>query len=61
MEIHDKFWEVEENDRQYSPFEFTAKDINDTRDPYESWEKFENGLRVGLKRCISEFRKLEYS
>lgn len=41
-----EFYEAESNSRQFSPFEFTAKDLNDMRDdkPYDVWEVFEEGI-----------------
>ena len=40
---------VEENARQYSPFEFTAREFNDTKYPDEIWEKYDAGVAAGLR------------
>ena len=36
--------EVFENFSQYSPWEFTAKDFNESRSPDSTWAEFERGL-----------------
>lgn len=46
--------EAEENARQYSPFEFTAKEFNDSRNPDEVWAKYEAGLQRGF---VMNYRK----
>ena len=48
----DNQWEVaqslayggESNDRQFSPFEFTASEFNKARDPGPRWEAFDAGI-----------------
>lgn len=42
--------EAESNDREYSPFEFTAKELNDLEEtkPYDVWEVYENGISAGM-------------
>ena len=42
--------ESESNDRQFSPFEFTAYELNELQEtkPYDPWEVFEDGLRAGI-------------
>ena len=42
--------EVEcEHFRQFSPFEFTAKEFNDAEYPDEMWEEYERGVENGIK------------
>ena len=43
--------EAESNDRQNSPFEFTAHELNEMADskPYDVWEVFEDGIRAGIR------------
>lgn len=36
------------NARQFSPFEFTAAEINGSRDPDGLWEAFDDGIRQGI-------------
>ena len=45
-------FESEANDRSYSPFEFTAKELNDLveKKPYDVWELFEAGIYIGFKK-----------
>jgi len=42
----DEFYDAESNSRQFSPFEFTAKALNDMEDdkPYDVWAVFEEGI-----------------
>lgn len=42
--------ESESNDRQFSPFEFTAHELNELAEtkPYDPWQIFEDGLRAGI-------------
>jgi hypothetical protein len=51
--------ESESNDRQFSPFEMTAHDLNELADskPYDPWEIFEDGIRAG----ISAYWRKHYS
>lgn len=42
---------VEENARQFSPFEFTAAEINDAGERSEGlWESYDAGVAVGIRR-----------
>ena len=42
--------ESESLDRQNSPFEFTAHDLNEIADskPYDPWDVFESGIAAGI-------------
>ena len=40
--------------RQYSPFEFLARDLNDHPDPDLAWERYEAGVAVGLRQAWRE-------
>jgi hypothetical protein len=44
----DYFWAAESGDRQFSPFEFTAKEINTSDQPEENWSYFEEGIGDGF-------------
>lgn len=46
-------YEVEENSRQFSPFEFTAKELNDLEETedFEVWEAFELGIQDGIEEA----------
>ncbi|MHA2428651.1 MAG: hypothetical protein ACXADB_11570 [Candidatus Hermodarchaeia archaeon] len=41
--------------RQFSPFEFYAKEMNETANPDATWEKYEKGVRVGLRKAWREY------
>lgn len=43
--------------RQYSPFEFTAKEFNDSHDPDGMWESYEDGVYRGIQKRIREYKK----
>ena len=54
IEIASEYFEIlatetETADREYSPFEFTAHDINESRDPDTYWEEFDNGIIRGIR------------
>lgn len=50
---------AEENARCYSPFEFTAKELNDREDSDEAWEAFDEGTCEGYAKNWNE-RKSYY-
>jgi len=56
LECHD----AEDCDRQHSPFECTAKTLNEMQDdkrrPYNVWGVFEDGIRLGFRRAWRERR-----
>jgi hypothetical protein len=54
--LETNFQEIEDNDRSFSPFEFTARDLNNSRDPYRYWEEFDRGINNGLRKKIREIR-----
>lgn len=47
--------DCEMNSRQFSPFEFTAKEFNDSQVPESTWDEYERGVRVGLRKAWREF------
>ena len=49
-------YEAESNCRQFSPFEFTAKELNDLQDskPYDVWEVFEEGIHKYIQEYWEE-------
>lgn len=51
-------YESESNDRQFSPFEFTAKEINESRWPDEYWTAFDDGIRAGIHAYRRKHYKL---
>jgi hypothetical protein len=51
--------DCEENNRSYSPFEFLAKEINDTEISEELWQAFDDGVRAGFEKDWEE-RKSYY-
>ena len=40
-------WDADDCYRQYSPFEFLAKELNDSDDPEGDWELYESGISNG--------------
>ena len=53
---------AEENGRQYSPFEFTAKKLNDLQElkQYDVWEIFQRGIEAGFNKNWND-RKSYYN
>lgn len=49
--------EAESNNRQYSPFEFTAHEFNEREDSAEVWDAFDEGIAEGIAKRVEEFRK----
>jgi hypothetical protein len=47
-------YEIEDNKRQYSPFEFTASEINKGRNPEGQWEAYDEGVRRGILKAWAE-------
>ena len=43
--------------RQFSPFEFFAKEINDSKYPDAIWDKYDRGVEVGIRKCIRGFKR----
>ena len=50
-------YEGESNDRQFSPFEFTASEFNKARNSEARWEAFDAGISDGIEANIAERRK----
>lgn len=48
-------WEVDENVRQYSPFEFFCHDMNSAENSEEAWEAYEEGIGDGINAEIDYF------
>ncbi len=56
-------WEIlcaesEANDRQFTPFEVTAHEINESRWPDEYWEAFDDGITRGINAYRRKHHKL---
>jgi len=51
-------FDAESNDRDFSPFEFTAHDINESNDPERYWEAFDNGITDGIRAYRRKHHKL---
>jgi hypothetical protein len=55
-EVHEaRCFEAEENSRSYSPFEFTAKEFNDSEFSEDLWEAFEAGTTEAIRAELAEF------
>lgn len=50
-------FEAELLSRSYSPWEFTAKEFNESRDPDGVWEEYELGVEIGINKAWRERRK----
>lgn len=51
-EMESEAYEIEENARQFSPWEFLAHDINSSRYPDELWEEYDRGVSVGVRKGL---------
>ena len=57
LEFHTNYaYECESNDRQFSPFEFLANDINNYEDKYnrEGWIAFDEAIGRGIHKALKE-------
>jgi len=45
----DLAYEAESNSRQFSPFEFTANEFNESDDPDALWTQFDEGVAEGIR------------
>jgi len=59
LEFHANIaYECESNDRQFSPFEFLANDINATEDnprvKFEPWFEFDEAISRGIRKALKE-------
>ena len=50
--------EAEREGRQFSPFEFLAQDLNQSRDPDAYWDAFEEGVAAGICAYRRKHHKL---
>ena len=41
----------QEHYRQFSPFEFTAREFNESRDPDAVWEAYDDGVAKGARQA----------
>lgn len=49
-------YDAEHNARQYTPFEFLAKEINDTEYADELWDAYEEGISDGIQARWNELK-----
>jgi hypothetical protein len=59
LEFHTNYaYECESQDRQFSPFEFLANDINATEDnprvKFEPWFEFDEAISRGIRKALKE-------
>jgi len=47
-------FEAENEDRQYSPFEFTASEFNKARNSEARWDAFDAGIADGIQANIDQ-------
>lgn len=55
--VQDLAFQSESNDRDYSPFEFTAHEFNSPDDSEELWEAFDSGIADGISANIADRQK----
>ena len=55
--VNDMLETESEHFRQFSPFEFYAKEFNESRNPDSTWRKYETGVYYGIMKKIKEFKK----
>ena len=55
-EMISELYESESNSRQFSPFEMTAKEINDSEYPDELWEAFDSGISEGILTTMENWQ-----
>lgn len=48
--------ECDENSRQYSPFEFFAKELNEAKECEELWEAYDDGIFAGIEMAMEELK-----
>lgn len=48
--------ENEDHQRQYSPFDFTAHDFNESRNPDGVWDAYEKGVSAGINAAVREYK-----
>ena len=60
-EVHqDACYEAADNARQYSPFEFTAHEFNESEDSEALWEAFEQGTADAIAADLSTYTDEDY-
>lgn len=58
--IHVTCQEANDCYRQYSPFEFFAKELNECEDPNGAWGAYEEGINEGVESRIKEYITEKY-
>jgi hypothetical protein len=53
-------WEADEGYRQYSPFEFFCKALNEDENADELWESYEQGINEGVEDELTNLTKQYY-
>lgn len=46
-------FKAEENSRQFSPFEFTAKEFNEMEYSEEVWDIYDSGVAAGIRDAVN--------
>ena len=60
-EVHqDACFSAAENSRQYSPFEFTAHEFNESEHVDDLWEAFEAGTSAAISADLAEYGDEDY-
>ena len=52
--VRDHSYDAEQNSRQFSPWEFTAKELNGLQDtkPYDVWEVYDEGISAYMNQWL---------
>jgi hypothetical protein len=48
--------DCEEHARCFAPFDGTVRDFNNSRNPDRTWEEYERGVAVGLRKAWRQYR-----
>lgn len=60
-EVHqDSCYAAESNSRQYSPFEFTAHEFNESEFSEDLWEAFEEGINAAIAADLASYTDSDY-
>jgi hypothetical protein len=53
-DLHSAAGDAQDNDRQMSPFEFLAHEINECPNSEGLWEAFSDGIAMGIKKGFKD-------
>ena len=59
--IRELAWEAEDNYRQYTPFEFFAKALNEMEDPDAAWDTYETAMSEGIEKELLTLTEVDFN